>query len=231
MDYIRKHNERGSADFGWLQSQHSFSFGRYYDPAHMGFSVLRVINDDKVAPGAGFDTHPHQNMEIISVITEGTIAHRDSMGNEYRIPAGDVQVMSAGTGVTHSEFNASDTDPLSFLQIWILPSKQNVAPAYHQKTVRQNSDVELLVSPDGRDGSLPINQQAFIHRISLKSGQIYPLWTQQSAGYLHIVSGQVDIEGQDFGQGDGIGFQPNRQATLRVTSKTFSALWFDLPAD
>ena len=160
MNYTRAANARGSVDFGWLQSQHTFSFGSYQDPAHMGVSVLRVINEDRVAPGAGFDTHGHRDMEIISYVRSGAIRHEDSMGHQFVLPAGEVQVMSAGSGVTHSEFNASNTEPLHFLQIWIEPNRLGTAPRYEQRQITQNGALTPLVTGDGRDGSLTMQQDA-----------------------------------------------------------------------
>ncbi|KZZ46584.1 pirin, partial [Thalassolituus sp. HI0120] len=158
-------------NFGWLNSQHSFSFGHYYDPKHMGFSALRVINDDSVAPGAGFDTHGHRDMEIISYVLEGAIEHKDSMGHSYIVPAGDVQRMSAGTGVTHSEFNHSKQHNLRFLQIWIQPNKLGITPGYQQQKIEQRGKLTPLVTPDGSDGSLSIQQDVSLYRVALNRGE------------------------------------------------------------
>ena len=160
MLYIRRSESRGNVDFGWLRSRHSFSFGHYYDPKHMGFSVLRVINDDQVVAGAGFDTHGHRDMEIISYVSEGAMEHRDSEGNQYRIPAGEVQRMTAGSGITHSEYNASKTDQLKFIQIWIEPSQQGLHPDYEQAQITQAEQLTALVTPTGSGQSLRINQDA-----------------------------------------------------------------------
>lgn len=230
MDYIRKASDRGHAHFGWLNSHHSFSFGSYYDPHHMGFSTLRVINDDTVAPGAGFDTHGHANMEIISYITHGSIAHKDSMGHEYVIPAGDIQRMSAGTGITHSEYNHSQDDDLKFLQIWIEPQRRNIAPSYEQIQVPKRTGLTLLVSPGAEDGSLGINSDARIYRLTLENESSTKLERHSKrSNYLHIVSGQALINGERFDQGDGMGLWEIHSIDIESKSHDFAALWFDLP--
>jgi redox-sensitive bicupin YhaK (pirin superfamily) len=227
MYYFRYGNERGCANFGWLNSKHSFSFGHYYDPKHMGFSALRVINDDTVQAGAGFDTHGHRDMEIISYVLEGAIEHKDSMGKQYVVPAGDIQRMSAGTGVTHSEFNHSKSEPLHFLQIWIQPNKKGFAPSYEQKTVVQNGPLTPLITPDGRDGSLSMQQDASIYRLQLKAGEELELDTQKHPGYLHVISGSVDVNHNAFKAGDALGAS---KEILNISAMTnLTALWFDLP--
>src|SRR5688500_1823852 len=161
MISIRRAAARGRTDWGWLDSRHTFSFGEYHDPAHMGFRALRVINDDRVAPGAGFPTHSHRDMEILSYVLEGALAHQDSMGTGSVIRPGEIQHMRAGTGVSHSEFNHSKTEPVHFLQIWIVPGERGLPPAYGQQAVDQAAarrDFALLASPDGRDGSLRLHQ-------------------------------------------------------------------------
>ncbi|EAT11354.1 pirin family protein [Bermanella marisrubri] len=230
MDYIRKASDRGHADFGWLNSHHSFSFGSYYDPRHMGFSTLRVINDDTVAPGAGFDTHGHANMEIISYITHGRIAHKDSMGHEYVIPANDIQRMSAGTGITHSEYNHSQNDVLKFLQIWIEPQQHNIRPSYEQIQLPEKTGLTLLMSPEPEDGSLAINSDARLYRLTLEKESSTRLERQSlRTSYLHIVSGRAEINGQMFEQGDGIGLMTTESIEIHSKSNDFVALWFDLP--
>src|SRR5215471_16332185 len=162
----RAAKERGQAKFGWLDSKHSFSFGHYYDPAHMGFGPLRVINEDRVTPGAGFDTHGHQDMEIISYVLEGALEHKDSIGTGSVIRPGDVQRMSAGSGIRHSEFNHSKQDPVHFLQIWLLPERDGIKPGYEQKTFDANEKrgkLRLVISPDARDGSLKVHQDASLY--------------------------------------------------------------------
>lgn len=233
MLYHRPSSSRGRANFGWLDSKHSFSFGHYYDREHMGFSALRVINDDQVKPGAGFDTHGHRDMEIISYILEGAIAHKDSMGNEFIVPAGEVQRMSAGTGITHSEYNHSATEPLRFLQIWIQPNQRGIAPGYEQKAIAQTHPLTPLVTPDGRGDSLRLHQDASIYRLALEPGAGIDLDTRQRPGYLHLIEGQAEITNADemlaLNAGDALGAY---QETLRVTAGTeqLTALWFDLPA-
>jgi len=227
MYYLRRGKERGGASFGWLNSKHSFSFGHYYDPKHMGFSVLRVINDDTVKPGAGFDTHGHRDMEIISYVLDGAIAHKDSMGQEYVVPAGDIQRMSAGTGVTHSEFNHSKSEPLHFLQIWIEPNKKGIAPSYEQKTVAQKGPLTPLVTADGHDGSLSMQQDASIYRLKLKAGEQLQLDTQQRSGYLHVIGGAAEVNDHLLQAGDALGAS---KESLTVSAQAdLTALWFDLP--
>ena len=173
MIIIRPAQERGQANFGWLDSKHTFSFGSYYDPHHMGFSNLRVINEDKVQPGQGFGTHSHKDMEIISYVLQGELEHKDSIGNGSVIRPGDVQRMSAGTGIAHSEFNASDTDPVHFLQIWIHPGQVGIQPSYEQKNFaleEKQGKFKLVASPDGRDNSVTIHQDANLYVAALNKG-------------------------------------------------------------
>ena len=243
MDYIRRANERGQADFGWLNSRHSFSFGNYYDPRHMGLSVLRVINDDVVSPGAGFDTHGHRDMEIISYILEGSIEHQDSMGHKHRIDAGEVQRMSAGSGVMHSEYNASNDASLRFLQIWITPNQHGIEPGYEQKTIAQQGKLTELVTPDGRNGTLMMHQDAVISRIQLEPGEQMMLDNQGRSGYLHIISGTVEASSPEqstiteqainLAAADAVGLIDSQTLQLSVPNQQaepLTALWFDLPA-
>jgi hypothetical protein len=229
MFYYRAADARGKANFGWLNSQHTFSFGNYYDPGHMGISVLRVINDDIVAPGAGFDNHGHRDMEIISYITQGSIEHKDSMGNQFVVPAGDVQRMSAGTGVMHSEFNASKTEELKFLQIWISPNVKGVKPSYEQMPIVQSSTMTPLVTPDGRNGSLRIHQDASLYRLQLKAGESYDLVAQKRVGYLHVIEGDSVNVGKGLQAGDGLGIIKD-QLSVTAGDSGLVALWFDLPS-
>lgn len=228
MRYIRKSNERGVADFGWLQSKHSFSFGSYYDPSHMGVSVLRVINDDTVKPSHGFDTHGHHDMEIISYVTKGALAHKDSEGNVHTIPAGDIQRMSAGTGIRHSEYNASDTEDAKFLQIWIQPKQLGIAPDYEQKTVVQQGKLTPIVTPNGEAGSLSMNQDASLYRLVLTVNDSIALDTDNSIGYLHIISGSVSVDEYEFSAGDALAINAGEGIEL-VAKDEVEALWFDLP--
>lgn len=228
MRYIRRASERGKADFGWLQSFHTFSFGRYYDPNHMGMSVLRVINDDSVAPGRGFDTHGHRDMEIISYVIEGALEHKDSTGNVHTIPAGDVQRMSAGKGIMHSEYNASDTEAVKFLQIWIIPSEAGIQPEYEQRTIKQTGVMTPLVTPTGTQGSVRINQDASIYRVLPEDGKPLSLSTRQRMGYLHLIRGTLQNEFVELNAGDGLGLYQQDAITLDAQGSV-EALWFDLP--
>lgn len=229
MQYIRRSQSRGAVDFGWLQSRHSFSFGSYYDAKHMGVSVLRVINDDTVAAGKGFETHGHKDMEIISYVTKGAVAHKDSEGNETIIPAGDVQRMSAGSGIRHSEFNPSDSEQTEFFQIWILPKFRGIKPSYAQKSIAQQGALTPLVTPDGRDGSISMNQDATLYRLMLKAGEQQLLSTNDRVGYLHVIKGAIDVGEHQFGAGDAFALGENESYNLLATSD-LEALWFDLPA-
>ncbi|GGO66008.1 pirin family protein [Bowmanella pacifica] len=230
MDYIRLADSRGRANFGWLDSRHTFSFGHYYDAKHMGVSALRVINDDRVRGGAGFDTHGHRDMEIISYVLEGALQHKDSTGNEFVIPAGDVQLMSAGSGIMHSEYNASATDTVHFLQIWIQPNVRGVKPGYQQATIEQNAKLTALVTPDGRDGTLSIRQDVCLSRLEMKAGETIALQVGARSGYLHMLSGQAKSAEQLLQAGDGVGLLHSN--TLVAQAKTdMQALWFDLPGE
>ena len=228
MEYIRYASQRGKADFGWLNSHHSFSFGRYYDPAHMGFSVLRVINDDIVKPGYGFETHGHRDMEIISYVISGELEHKDSQGNQSVIPAGDIQRMSAGSGILHSEFNPSDKNPVNFLQIWIQPASEGIEPSYAQKQIVQCDAVTPIVSPNGSDTAISVNQDMILYRVILEAGETARLPVGARAGYLHLVKGTASVGSYDFGPGDGYGVTEQDAVTITAKSKT-EALWFDLP--
>jgi hypothetical protein len=229
MIKVRHSDDRGQANHGWLQSRHTFSFAGYYDPEHMGVSALRVINDDKVSPGRGFAPHSHQDMEIISYVKKGSIEHKDGMGNVERLPAGEFQLMSAGTGVTHSEYNPSTQEPLEFLQIWIQPDVHGIEPGYQQKKFDAITGLQLIASPDARDGSLLIHQDAYLYQLCLDSGQ--PASHSLEPGrtmYVHVVSGAININGEQLNEGDG--------ATVTETSElqfagaeNGEALVFDLP--
>ena len=220
---------RGTANFGWLQSQHTFSFGSYYDPNRMGFSALRVINDDKVAPSAGFETHGHRDMEIISYVTQGSIAHKDSTGNEIVLPAGEFQLMSAGKGIFHSEFNASSNEPLHFLQIWIKPSELGGAPGYQQKHFPAHPGLSPVITPDGREGTLRIKQDAYLYQlqVSTDTSLSLPLHSHR-AYYMHVVKGDARVNGQRLSPGDGLKVQAMTMLEVQATADLF-ALWFDLP--
>jgi redox-sensitive bicupin YhaK (pirin superfamily) len=226
---IIRSDDRGRSQYGWLDSRHTFSFADYYDPDNKGVSVLRVINDDIVAPGTGFETHSHRDVEIISYILEGAIEHKDSLGNITRLEAGDFQVMTAGTGVTHSEYNPSPTERLRFLQIWIWPGTRGLTPTYAEKAFPTNTKRQLIASPDGRDGSLLINQDATLERLQLTAGdtEILSVSTGRT-GMLHIVSGAIDTATASLGAGDAVVIDDGSKLQLAVTVDA-EALWFNLP--
>ena len=226
--YVRRSQERGQADFGWLNSRHSFSFGHYYDPRHMGVSALRVINDDTVAPGAGFDTHGHRDMEIISYVLEGAIEHQDSMGNRFVVPAGEVQRMTAGTGITHSEYNHSADESLKFLQIWIQPKFTGLKPGYEQKRIEQTTTLTPLVTPDGAEESLMMHQDASIFRLQLEAGNEITLSASARTGYLHIISGRATVKDLALGAGDALAITDD-SLVISAQESEVQALWFDLP--
>ncbi len=218
MMNIRAAGERGHANHGWLDSYHTFSFADYYDAAHMGFRNLRVVNDDRVAPGMGFGKHPHRDMEIISYVLEGSLEHRDSIGTGSVIKPGDVQRMSAGSGVLHSEFNASKTEPVHFLQIWILPSQRGGAPGYEQKSFSKEEKagrLRLVASPDGHDGSVTVHADALLYAGLFAPGQSVeaPLPPGRHV-WLHVASGDVRVNGRELRAGDSAGISD--EATLRI---------------
>jgi redox-sensitive bicupin YhaK (pirin superfamily) len=233
MFEVRKAQERGTANFGWLDSRHTFSFGEYYEPKHMGFGPLRVINEDRVSPGKGFGTHGHQDMEIISYVLEGALEHRDSIGTGSVIRPGEVQVMSAGTGIRHSEFNASQTEPVHFLQIWIIPDREGIAPRYEQKAfpdAEKRGRLRLVGSAEGRDGSVVIHQDVRLFATRLDAGEqvTHALATGRRA-WLQVVRGAVNLNGHDLGVGDGVAI--DGEPSLKVSAKVDGSelLLFDLP--
>ncbi len=208
MMTIRKASERGHARHGWLDSHHTFSFADYYDPAHMGFRALRVINDDRVDGGQGFGAHPHRDMEIISYVLDGALAHKDSMGTGAVIKPGDVQRMSAGTGVVHSEFNASKTDEVHFLQIWLIPEKQGIKPGYEQKAYSdadKRGMFRLVASPDGRDGSITIHSDAKVYASLVDAGETAELGLPAGRhAWVQVARGKARVNGQELAEGDGL---------------------------
>lgn len=228
---IRRADERGAADHGWLDTRHTFSFADYYDPRHMGFRALRVINEDKVAPGQGFGTHPHRDMEIVSYVLEGGLSHRDSMGNGSVIRPGDVQRMSAGTGVLHSEFNASKTERVHFLQIWLLPAAQGIDPGYEQKTFSEadkRGRLRLVASPDGRDGSVTIHTDARLYAAVLDRGERAALELPKGRhAWVHVAKGEVTLNGQALGPGDGAALTDETRVALEGV-RGAEVLVFDL---
>jgi redox-sensitive bicupin YhaK (pirin superfamily) len=215
---LRKAEDRGHGSHGWLDSHHTFSFADYHDPAHMGFGPLRVLNDDTVAPGAGFPPHGHRDMEIVSYVISGALAHQDNMGNGSTIRPGDVQRMSAGRGVMHAEFNASKADPVHFLQIWILPRSGGLASGYEQKTfseAEKRGRLRLVASPDGAEGSVRIQQEAFIHATVLAAGdRVTRELAADHQGWLHVVTGQVELNGLPLRAGDGVAIEAEPSLSL-----------------
>jgi quercetin 2,3-dioxygenase len=228
---IRRADERGHADHGWLDSHHTFSFADYYDPAHMGFRSLRVINDDRIAPGMGFGTHPHRDMEIFSYVLEGALEHKDSMGNGRVLRPGQIQLMSVGRGVTHSEFNPSATEPMRLLQLWIQPRQRGLTPSYtewHPQPGHADEPKVLVISPDGRDGSATIHQDAEVYRVLLKPGQTVSHELRPGRGvWLQIATGKAALNGVALEAGDGASSEDPGTLTLTATEPT-EALLFDL---
>lgn len=228
---IRHSEDRGDANFGWLNSRHTFSFGHYYDPNFMGFGPLRVINEDRVQPAQGFDTHGHSDMEIISYVLDGALEHRDSMGNGSVIRPGDVQRMSAGTGVRHSEFNASDTDPVHFLQIWILPESKGLQPSYEQvhfAAEDKRGRLCLVGSRDGRDGSVTIHQDADLYATVLGDGDaVSHELAEGRKGWVQVATGSALLNEEQLYPGDGVAVEG--PATFRLAGSSESEiLLFDM---
>jgi quercetin 2,3-dioxygenase len=228
---LRRAGERGHADHGWLNTHHTFSFADYYDPAHLGFRSLRVINDDRVAPGMGFGTHPHRDMEIFSYVLEGALEHKDSMGHGRQLKPGQIQLISAGRGITHSEFNPSRNEPLHFLQIWIQPRERGLTPGYtewHPKPEHTNAPKVLVISPDGRDGSATIHQDAHIYRVRLKPGQSVTHELVSGRGlWLQVAEGALSLNGVPMTTGDGASTEQPGAYTLAASRQT-EAILFDL---
>jgi len=230
MITIRKSGERGHANHGWLDTYHTFSFADYHDPAHMGFRALRVINEDRIAAGEGFGTHPHRDMEILTYILEGQLQHRDSMGNGRVIQTGEVQGMSAGAGITHSEFNASRAEPCHLLQIWIMPHTKNVMPSYGEwKPVSKEKGWILVASgEDGKGGSIRIHQDAKMHVATADKNETLEIPIAPGRfGWLQIAKGETELNGQRLNQGDGAAFSGSDAKTLKV-SQNGTFLLFDL---
>ena len=232
MITIRPANERGKANFGWLDSKHTFSFGSYYDPEYMGFSNLRVINEDKVSPSQGFGTHSHQNMEIISYVLSGELEHKDSIGNGSVIRPGDVQRMSAGSGIAHSEFNGSDSDLVHFLQIWITPNINGIEPSYEQKNFSLESrkgKFKLVASADGREGSVTIHQDANLYVAVLNNGDRtdYNSGTERSL-WVQVARGSATINGKALNAGDGAAITQETALEFVATADNTEILLFDL---
>ena len=230
---LRKSQDRGYADHGWLKSHHSFSFAGYYDPAHMGWGNLRVINEDRVAPGTGFGRHGHRDMEIISYVLSGELAHQDSMGNVEGIPPGDVQRMSAGTGVMHSEFNHASDQTTHFLQIWIEPAEMGIKPGYEQKTIpveRKRGALCLVASPDGAQDSVIIHADAAMYAGLFDAGEHADMALDPARkAYVHLVRGELDVNGQRLGPGDAALLENENRIELS-SGVDAEVLVFDLAA-
>jgi redox-sensitive bicupin YhaK (pirin superfamily) len=231
MIHLRKSDDRGRADHGWLDSRHTFSFADYHDPHYMGFRSLRVINEDKVRPGQGFGTHPHRDMEILSYVIEGALEHKDNMGTSSVIRPGEVQRMTAGTGVLHSEYNPSRTEPVHFLQIWVLPEKKGLKPGYEQKKFEDSerrNQLRLVASPNRRDGSLAIHQDTELYTTLLDSGKtvVHPLAPERHA-WVQVARGAVSLNGRPLHAGDGAAV--SRELSVELTaSADAEVLLFDL---
>jgi redox-sensitive bicupin YhaK (pirin superfamily) len=231
MITIRKAEERGHLDHGWLDTYHTFSFDQYYDPSHMHFGSLRVINEDRVAPGHGFPTHSHRDMEIITYVLEGGLAHKDSMGNGSIIKPGEVQRMTAGTGVAHSEANPSETEPVHLLQIWIMPNARGLNPGYEQKMFEdelKQGKLCLIASQDGGDGSVTIHQDANVYSSKLEPGQqVTHALDEKRKGWLQVARGAVTVNGVDLKQGDGAAIED--ESKIEITGgEPAEVLLFDM---
>ena len=221
MITVRHGEDRGVAELDWLRSRHSFSFADYYDPQFMGFGDLRVINEDTIAPARGFDTHPHQDMEIISYVLEGALAHRDTLGNQLTISAGEVQRMSAGTGIRHSEYNASSAAPAHFFQIWVIPDRTGIEPGYEQQMFAdadKRDQLRLIVSPDGRDGSLRIHQDVALYASVLSAGRsvAHRLAAGRKA-WVQLARGAVTVNGEALNAGDGAAISEEDAVEITAT--------------
>lgn len=232
MIRVRRSADRGRADFGWLDSRHSFSFGEYYDPQHMGFGPLRVINEDRVAGGGGFPPHPHRDMEIISYVLEGALEHKDSTGGGSVIRPGDVQRMSAGTGIVHSEFNASKETPVHFLQIWVMPGKKGIAPGYDQKAFadeEKKNRLRLVAAENGRDGALTIHQDADIYAGLLDAGaEVAHDLKKGRLSWVQVARGSVTVAGEALEQGDGVAIADVGRIDIRGGSNGAEVILFDM---
>lgn len=231
---IHRADSRGKADHGWLLSQHTFSFANYYNPERMHFGVLRVLNDDKVEAGRGFGTHPHDNMEIISIPLEGDLEHKDSMGNTAVIKSGDIQVMSAGTGIMHSEFNRNSDQPVKFLQIWVYPNKRNVAPRYDQITLdktKSHNKFQQILSPDADAEGVWIHQDAWFHMGSFDEGKEinYQIRKKGNGVYVFLIKGSIEIEGQKLEKRDGFGVWDVKEINLKTTTADTEILVMEVP--
>ena len=231
---LHKATTRGKADHGWLISNQSFSFADYYNPERMHFGVLRVLNDDWVAPGMGFGRHPHDNMEIISIPLEGTLEHTDSMGNTAVIQKGDIQAMSAGTGIFHTEYNKSKELPASFLQIWLFPKEKNITPRYDQQTLNSNerhNNFQQVLSPNKEDAGVYINQDAWFHMADFDKDfqSVYTLKNKENGVYAFVIKGEVTIEGQQLGERDALGTWNTGSITIKAGAQGAEILLMEVP--
>lgn len=231
MFAIRRAAERGHENYGWLDTRHTFSFGDYYDPQHMGFRSLRVINDDRVAPRRGFPSHPHRDMEIITYVLDGALEHEDSMGNGSVIRPGDVQRMSAGTGVVHSEYNHSSTEPVRFLQIWILPERRGLAPGYEQRTFpreQRQAQLRLVAAPDGAGGAVTIHQNVRLYAALLEAGEhVHHALEPSRHVWLQVAHGRVRAGDHELEEGDGVAISDQRIVEVAGVESA-EVLLFDL---
>lgn len=231
MIAVRPSAERGAVNLGWLDSKHTFSFGDYHDPAHMGFASLRVINEDWIEPGQGFGTHPHRDMEIITYIIKGALEHKDSMGNGAVMKRGDVQHMTAGSGIRHSEFNHSSDEPVHLLQIWILPDEQGLNPGYEERTFNDDAkmnQLRLIASPNGRDGSLVVHQNVDLYASILDQDTVLThRFDEGRSGWVQIVHGTVDVNGETLGAGDGAAIEQTGSLEIKATTAA-EFLLFDM---
>lgn len=234
MIIIRPAQERGVANFRWLDSRHTFSFGEYFDPNYMGFATLRVINEDKVAPAEGFATHGHRDMEIVTYVLEGALQHKDSLGTGSIIRPGDVQRMSAGRGIMHSEYNASQTEPVHLLQIWLLPGQKGIDPSYEQKTfseAEKRGQLRLVGSQDGRDGSITIHQDVDLYASLLEANETVTHHLPEGrAAWLQVARGAVQLNGKELAAGDGAAIAQEASLTLEGAAPNTEVLLFDMAA-
>ncbi|MDH2069111.1 pirin family protein [Pantoea sp. GD03673] len=229
MIYVRKAEERGHANHGWLDSWHTFSFAGYHDANFMGFSALRVINEDVIDGGQGFGTHPHKDMEILTYVLSGTVEHQDSMGNKEQIPAGEFQIMSAGTGVRHSEYNASESEPLHLYQIWIIPERTGIEPRYDQRCFPDVQGRQLVLSPDAREGSLKVYQDMTLSRWVLAAGEQDNVAIDAGRRiWIQVVKGDVTVNGNAVTTSDALAIWDESALTINASSAA-EVLLFDLP--
>lgn len=229
MTYLRRSDERGHVNLGWLDSRHTFSFGNYHDPQHMGFAALRVINEDRVTPGQGFGTHGHRDMEILTYVLDGALEHRDSLGNGSVIRPGDIQRMTAGRGIRHSEFNGSQTEPVHFLQMWVLPEAADLTPDYEQRHFAPEmleNRLRLIASREGRDGSVRIHQAVDLYASRARAGHVEAVQIEQPAAlWLQVAEGRLEADGETLEAGDGLGLEGVEHLELRALTGSHYLLY------